>query len=569
MEQFLSWFKLICGLLGGMGAFLVGMNMMSDNMSRLAHGKMRTMLNKTAGNRFAGVGIGAGVTMVIQSSAATTVMVVGLVNAGVMTLFQATSIIMGANIGTTITAQIAALSTFDFTSALFILACMGVFMSMLAKNEKVKIIGEICAGLGLIFVGLDFMSSAMSLDSNPEMKALIEGALTVIQNPFLLLLVGVVFTAAIQSSSAVTTIVIAMAVSGFVIGGTGDGVYYVVIGSNIGTCVTALISSIGANTNAKRASMIHLLFNCFGSVIFMIFLLIWNAIGGVGNSFSELVLNRLFPEMYGTQIAMFHTLFNVVCTALFLPFAKGFVWLAEHIIPDKKKTDAPEEELLVLPDARLLKNPSVALGFMYEKTGKTFTYAMQSLTVAMNAFLNKDVTVKEKVQKMNAALVQVNKQDVDYLVKISSQALTLSDEQTISNLHYVFNDIMRIGELADNVTKYTGHYADDNLVFSDEFLTMLKEMYGKIERLANLSLEVYTSKDVSKLAEVDALEDEIDKDRRHLGARHIVRLNEGKCQPQNSNVFINLVGNLERAADHITYIAHSIENDGKNKVISA
>ena len=547
---------LVLQLLGGLGAFLIGMEMMSDSMSRLAHGKLRSMLNKAAGNRFAGVGIGAAVTVIIQSSSATTVMVVGLVNAGIMTLFQATSIIMGANIGTTITAWIASLGSLDVSSFLLVLSVVGVFMAMLAKNEKVKVIGNVLAGLGLIFVGLAFMSDAMDPDLHPEIMDAITFALESVNNPFLLLLIGVVATGIVQSSSAVTSIVVMLASAGALFGGSGDGVYYVVIGSNIGTCVTALLSSIGANANARRAAVIHLLFNCFGAVIFTIFLLCWQPFG---TTFTDTVLNRLFPGQHQFQIALFHTLFNVTCTCIFLPFAKGFVRLANLLVRDKKGAAAQQTDILGDLDERLLRQPSVALGHLYQQMGKMITYSMATLTEAFEAFISKNTSAKEDVQARNARLSDANRAAVEYLVKLSASSLVLEDEKTISSMHYVLNDIVRIGELADNVTKYTDHYEKDGLVFSSEFLNMTQEMFDKIKKLYAVSLAAFTEKDFGKLKDVDAIEDEIDNYRRTLVNKHIKRLNEGKCQPQNSSVFINLVGNLERAADHLTYIAHSIE----------
>ena len=546
-------------LLGGLGAFLIGMNMMADSLSHLSQGKLRTMLNKTTNNRFAGVGVGLGVTAIIQSSSSTTVMVVGLVNAGVMTLLQATPVIMGANIGTTVTAFIATLGNLPIADFFYLCAIVGVFMTMLCKKDKLKLTGNILAGIGLIFVGLDFMSSALSMDKNPEMKETFTNVLGYVQNPILLLLLGAVITAIVQSSSTVTSLVIILAAGGMVIGGEGDGAYYVIIGSNIGTCATALLSSIGANVNARRAALIHLMFNCFGAVIFTSFLLLWSL---SGTAFSEVVLAPLAPGEVEIQIAMFHTLFNVVCTCLFLPFSKYMVWLAERIIRDKKGAEEEAEEkreLLAVPDERLLKNASIALGFLYQKTGKVFTYAVNALDASVNAFLNKDLSVKDKINEVNGDLTQICKQNVDYLVKISQTSINFEEEKTVSALHNVLGDILRIGELADNVTKYTRHYVEDNLVFSEEFLTMVKEMMEKIKRLYQLSLDTYLDKDIEKLKEVDELEDEIDKARRALSNAHLNRLKEGKCQPQNSNTFINLVGNLERAADHITYIAHSIE----------
>lgn len=551
---FMEYVYLILELCGGLGAFLIGMEMMSDSMSRLAHGRLKSMLNKTANNRIAGVGIGAATTMIIQSSSATTVMVVGLVNAGIMTLFQATAVIMGANIGTTITAWIASLGSLDVSAFLLILAVVGVFMTMFAKNEKAKVVGNVLAGLGLIFVGLKVMSDSMD---NPDILNVIRDALSVVKNPFLLLLIGIVATGIIQSSSAVTSIVVVLATSGVLIGGTGDGVYYVVIGSNIGTCVTALLSSIGANANARRAAVIHLLFNCFGAIIFTIFLLCWQPFD---TSFSETVLEKIFPGNHQFQIAFFHTLFNVTCTCIFLPFAKGFVKLANLLVRDKKGAARKEEaEALLDLDERLLRQPSVALGHLYQEVGKLITYAVDTLTEAFEAFIKKDTSAKKDVQERNAKLSDANRAAVAYLVKLSASSLVMEDEKTISGLHYVLNDIVRIGELADNVTKYTDHYENDGLVFSGEFLSMTQEMYEKIRKLYAASLAAFLDKDFSKLKEVDEIEDEIDNYRRTLVNRHIKRLNEGRCQPQNSSVFINLVGNLERAADHLTYVAHSIE----------
>ena len=545
--------NLILQMLGGMGCFLVGMELMSENMSRLAHGGLKSLLNKTANNRLAGVGIGTAVTAIIQSSAATTVMVVGLVNAGIMTLFQATAIIMGANIGTTITAWIASFGTVDIAKFFFLLAIVGAFMMMLCKKDRPKTIGTILAGLGLIFVGLAYMSDAMGDD---RIRELITPVFEAVKNPILLILIGAVVTALIQSSSAVTSIIIVLAARGVVIGGVGDGVYFAIIGSNIGTCVTALLSSIGASPNARRAALVHLMFNCFGAVIFTIFLCLFLPFE---TSFSELVLTKMFPESIEWQISFFHTFFNVTCTIIFLPFAKLFVKLANVLVREKPADEAKEKEVVGDLDERLLLQPSVALEHLYQGTGKMLAFAMGTLDEAVDAFLKKDTSVKEDVAKRNARLSEANREAVQYLVKLSASAPVIEDEKTISSMHYVLNDIVRIGELADNVTKYTDHYENDGLIFSGEFLSMTEEMYGRIRALYSRASEAYLHRDFAALKEVDEMEDGIDMDRRRLVNQHIKRLNEGKCQPQNASVFINLVGNLERAADHITYIAHSIE----------
>ena len=305
----------------------------------------------------------------------------------------------------------------------------------------------------------------------------------------------------------------------------------------------------------------HFLFNCLGAIIFSFFLLGWK---WAGSSFTGVVLDRVFPPMpsgepnYQFQIAFFHTLFNVICTCIFLPFAKGFVWLANRIVREKKKK--PQEDRIIGDlDARLLLQPSVALSHLYQEVGKMLAYAMGTLDLAFGAFLEKDTDAKEKVQERNKKLAEANREAVQYLVKLSASAPAFEDEKAISSMHYVLNDIVRVGELADNVTKYTDHYVNDPLVFSEEFLTMIKNMYDKIGELYTVCDKAFLERDYMALKEVDAVEDVVDKMRRELVNQHIKRLNEGRCQPQSASVFINLVGNLERAADHLTYIAHSIE----------
>ncbi len=555
--------KIVMQILGGMGTFLVGMKILSENMTKIAHGRLRKMLSRTAKSRFAGVGIGAAVTVLGQSSAFTTVMVVGLVNAGIMTLFQATSIIMGANIGTTLNAWVIAIGGSDITVLFLGLAAVGILMTMFSKKEKVVTAGLVIASFGLIFVGLKFMSGALSFEKGTAEYAAISGVLTAIKNPALLLLLGIAITALVQSSTAVNAIILTMATSGLTIGGGGNAALYIIIGSNIGTCVTALISSLGATPNAKRAALVHFMFNLFGAIIFMIVLVCWKG-------FADTVLAGIFPAgsmtlgetdmAAGMQIAFFHTLFNVTSTLLFLPFVKGFVWLAEHIVRVRKEgTQPPVAELISEPDERLLRQPSVALDYLYQETGKMLAYAMDTLDISFTGFMAKDTGAAEKVQEHNRALAAANKVGSAYLVRLSASPLVIEEEKTVSTLHYVFSDIMRIGELADNLTKYTRHYVDDGLVFSDEFLGLIRVMFENVRNLYTLSLAAFLSRDRNALGAVDRLEDEIDRERKDLLDRHIKRLNEGKCQPQNSSVFISLVGNLERAADHITYIAHSIE----------
>ena len=537
----------VVSLLAGLGAFLFGFKVLSDNIEKLATNRLRSWFDKTGKSRLAGVGIGTAVTAIIQSSSATTVMVVGFVNAGLMSLFQATTVIMGANIGTTITAYIASMAEIPLIEFVTIFTCIGVFMNMLSKREKVKTIGLMLAGLGLVFLGLEYMSGAMSIYRE---SAAFKDFLQTVSNPFLLLLIGVVFTAIVQSSSAVTSLIIVMVSQGLIIGNGGNDVLFLVLGSNIGTCITAILSSIGANTNAKRASLIHLMFNVFGSVIFTVFLLLWP-------SFMQDTLMSWFPGAAGLQIALFHTFFNVVCTCLFLPLANVFVKIATKLIRDKKG-GAPAGDMLLLDD-RFITTPSVAVNQANKAAARMADIAMESLHTAFAGFIAGDESAKEKVDELNTRVADMEKRIVSYLIKISASDLSLNDERIISAIHHSTSDIIRISELADNLTKYTRNCKRDGIEFSQGVLRSLEDMYAKIDELYKNTLDVFDRKDITAIKAVDRVEDEIDAARKAMIADHIRRLNEGKCKPSSSSIYINLVGNLERAADHLTYVAHAFD----------
>lgn len=538
----------VVSLLAGLGAFLFGFKVLSDNIEKLATNRLRSWFDKTGKSRLAGVGIGTAVTAIIQSSSATTVMVVGFVNAGLMSLFQATTVIMGANIGTTITAYIASMAEIPLIEFVTAFTCVGVFMNMLCKSDKVKTIGLMLAGLGLVFLGLEYMSNAMSIyKDSPEFR----NFLTTVSNPFLLLIIGLIFTAIVQSSSAVTSLVIVMVGQGLVIGNGGNDVLFLVLGSNIGTCITAILSSIGANANAKRASLIHLMFNVFGSVIFTVFLLCWP-------TFMQDTLVTWFPNAAGLQIALFHTFFNVVCTCIFLPMANIFVKIATRIIPGKKGAGETAGDSVLL-DERFITTPSVAVSQANKAASRMAELAMQSMTIALDGFLAGDESRKAQVDELNARVADMEKRIVAYLIKISASDLSLTDERLVSSIHHATSDIIRISELADNVTKYTRNCKRDNIEFSAGVLKSLQEMYAKIQLLYKKTLEVFDKKDITAIKAVDEVEDSVDASRKEMVKDHIRRLNEGKCKPESSGVFINLVGNLERAADHLTYVAHAFD----------
>ena len=540
-------FYAVIKILAGCGAFLLGFKLLSDNLEKIAGNRLKALFNKTSEKKLVGVGMGAVTTAVVQSSSITTVMVVGFVNAGIMTLNQATAVIMGANIGTTITAQIVALQSFDVETLFMSLIFIGVFMEMFSKSDKIKSCGLAFAGLGLVFMGLSVMSDTMKVytDANPSIHAMLEK----VTNPFLLLGIGIGLTALVQSSSAVTTIVITMAAQGLIIGGGGNSALYIILGSNIGTCVTALISSVGANANARRASLIHLMFNVFGAVIFMILLLCWP-------TFQQNTFEKWFPYP-STQLAMFHTLFNCVCTILFLPFTKVLVKVATILIPDKKKKTEGEATFM---DKRFLSTPALAINQLTKETFRMADMAMETLQTAFNGFIERDITAVEKVVSENEEISRLSEQISDYLVQVSASGISLSDEKLVSALHNDVGDIVRIAELADNLTKYTRKEVSDNLVFSAGVGENISSMYDLLRKQYELVKKIALEKDYSLMSESDKLEDDVDNMRRDLIADHIARMSRGECRPENNTVFINLVSNLERIGDHLSYIAHSTDN---------
>ena len=537
----------VISLLGGIGSFLLGFKILSDNIEKLANRGLRKILAYASKNRFIGVLIGMVVTAVIQSSSATTVMIVGFVNAGVMNLFQATSMIMGANIGTTITAQIVALESFDFSKFAVALAFIGMFMEMLCKKEKHRTIGLSFAGLGLVFLALQFMSSSMKIFRDAPA---VTNLLTSINNPFLLLFIGVALTALVQSSSAVATIVISMVSAGLSIGSSPNSVLFLILGTNIGTCVTALISSIGASTNAKRTSVIHLLFNVFGTAVFLVVLLLWK-------DFAAVTLKKWFSHE-STQIAMFHTIFNVISTLIFLPFIKVFIKLSTIFVKEKK-----EDVRVTYLDDRFLNTPSIAVMQATREVIALGKEAMNALDLSLDGFLKRNVDDSKVVFKHIDNVEEYNKEIIAYLVNISSKEISIHDENKVSALHTVVNDLIRESEIADNVVKYTRFVIEKDINFSDQVYQSISELKNLLsEQFINVE-KILIEKDYSVLDKVVEIENKIDNMRTDLIDGHIKRLEEGKCKPQSSGVFINLVSNLERAGDHLNYIVDVWSNKGR------
>ena len=548
-EEIMQLIGSLIWLLAGVGVFIVGMNFMSEALEKSAGEGMKKMLGRISNNRFSGVGIGAGVTAIIQSSSATSVMVIGLVNAGVMTLMQATPIIMGANIGTTITGVLVALKNDYFNMLMYLSAFAGVMMGFF-KKEKIKIAGLLCSGLGLIFVGLNVMSSEQAF-GNPLVEAMFQGIFAVIDFPLLLILVGVIFTALIQSSSAATGVVITMV-------GTGvlplDFALFIVLGANIGTCVTALLASVGANANSKRVALIHFTFNVIGTVIFTA--VVW--------IFREPVVNLLVSMFPGSdsmslqmRVSVFHVIFNVTTTCVLLPFISQLVSYSCKVIKDKKA----DENALVLRyvDDRLLTMPTVALMQVKKEMDYMFALVEENISLSFAAMKTEDIGNGDKIIANEAVIDFTNSTLTRFLIKLSS-VVEQSDELVIGSYFHVLNDLERIGDHAENFYEIAAAMSAKKIEFSANALEDIKKMCGKVIRMLDISKDAFDNLNKSELPELEVLEDEIDGMKKRLTASHFARLADGDCSMDVSPYYSSAIAGLERVADHLVNIGFSIVN---------
>lgn len=546
-------FLCILALLAGSGVFMAGMNMLSSNLEKIAGNKMKSLLGKISNNRFAGVGIGASVTAIIQSSAATTVMAIGFVNAGVMTLMQATAIIMGANIGTTVTGLLVSLSSFDISLYFSVFTFIGIMM-MFIKNDKVKIIGGILAGLGLLFVGLDLMSNAFN---DPAIKEFFIEIFTSINFPLLLILCGIVFTALLQSSSAATGLVIVMVGNGAI---DVSSALFIILGSNIGTCVTAIIASIGTTTNAKRTAFIHLAFNVIGTIIFTIF--IW-----IFTPYIVSFLDAIFPNNGEMQIALFHIIFNVTTTLLLLPFIKWLVRLAELVIREKKKESAPAFTLKYVDD-RLLKTPPIALMQVKKEVEYMASLANENLERSFDVIFLKDKTKIDKVYEVEEHINFMNNALTKYLIKLSS-LVNSDEEKIIGSYFHVLNDIERIGDHAENFMEVGIKLIENNLSFSKEGEEEVKTMYSKVLAMYDLAIEGFDDVKKNHLKELDKYEQQLDDMKDDLSSSHFDRLADGKCSIEMGDMFYSIISGLERVGDHLVNVGYSIFNPTGSQTLNA
>ena len=534
----------ILTLLTGIGVFIAGMNMMSSGLEKSAGRGMKTLLGTISTNRFAGVGTGIAATAIIQSSSATSVIVIGFVNAGIMTLSQAASIIMGANVGTTVTNALVALSgsSFDIDVYMMALAFIGVMM-MFLKNEKIKNIGSILCGLGVLFVGLDLMSSAFK--GGAEITEFFTNLFEVIRFPLLLIVVGVVFTALMQSSSAATGIVIVM-VGGKVMG--VDSAMYIVLGATIGTCITSTLASMGAGVNAKRTAFIHLMINVVGTAIFTA--IIWPL-----QDYIVVLLERINEPMW--QITVFHIVYKVLLTVVLLPFVKQIVAVAERVIKEKPTED--EKRKLKYVDDRLLKSPAVALMQVKKEVEYMATLAKQNLEKSLEGIITGNEKLSAEIYEREKVINFTNNAVTKYLIKLSP-LVEESAEQIIGSYFHVLNDLERIGDHAENFHEIGVQMKSAGLSFSEKAKNELREMYQKVFEMFDIAVSAFDNLSSERLDELTAMENEVDALKKKLNSSHVTRLASGDCSMDHSPYFFSAVAGLERVADHLVNVGYSILN---------
>ncbi len=540
----------VLSLIGGLALFLFGMNTLSGALEKLAGGKLEKWLEKLTSNPVKGVLLGAGVTALIQSSSATTVMMVGFVNSGIMKLRQVIGVIMGANIGTTMTSWLLSLTSLEGDSIFVqllkpasftpILAIIGIGLTMFSKSDKKHNIATILLGFAVLMFGMEAMSDAVKpLAEEPKFREL----MVMFSNPFLGVLAGALLTAIIQSSSASVGILQAVADS---TGGVTHGTALpILLGQNIGTCVTALISSIGANKSAKRVAVVHLLFNVMGTVVFLSLFYLLNAF--LQFSFMEMPL-------LGTSIPIIHTTFNVLATLLFLPFTKQIEKLAELIVRDNPNDDSEDSKVPIL-DERLLNTPSVAIEQCRNVAIKMARITRKTINSSID-------TLTEYEQKMTADIMEAeNLIDIyedkigSYLLKISSKDLSEHDSRVVSKLLHTIGDLERISDHACNVVEAAEEMYQKKIKFSDDALKEISVITSAVQEILDKTIEAFVNNDIELAKQVEPLEDVIDQLRTDLKTRHIERLREGRCTVELGFILSDLLTNLERVSDHCSNIA--------------
>lgn len=518
-------------LCGGLALFLYGMSLMSSGFEKTAGDRLRGWLGMLTNKRLVGVLVGTGVTAVIQSSSATTVMVVGFVNAGLMTLKQAVGVIMGANIGTTVTGLIIAIKL-TMIAPVFLLA--GVIMILFVKKRSVENLGYVVAGFGMLFLGMSLMSNSFSaLKDAPWFINLI----TSMNKPLFGVLIGAVLTAIIQSSSAFTGILIALAFQGLI---GIDAAFPLVLGSNVGTCITAALASIGTSANARRAAFIHFIFNLAGVVVFLLL--------SIFISWPDVMAALAGPKTQW-QISFFHVIFNVVNTAMFLPFADKLVWFAEKLIP-MHEDEASKALRLEYIDERMFTSPALIVPQLLLELERMLGLVKKNLTNSIDAFINLDASKAEQLREREETINYLYHELTQVLVKASAFDLSKKDHVIVGELYHVISDLERIGDHAENIIEYVEIAISNKLTFSQSALDEVRQMSAEVLKLFELSTKAYMERDFSKIDDAYIIEHEVDNMQKVFKENHIRRLNDGECSPHSSMIFTDLLTDLERMGDH-------------------
>ena len=551
---------------GGIGMFLYGMNTMADGMQRSAGGKMKKLLGYLTSNRLLAIIVGAVITAIIQSSGATTVMVVGFVNAGLMTLVQAVGVIMGANIGTTITAQIVSLGQLGDAAKVMnpsfyapFLIGIGAFVILFSKKDKVKNAGEIIVGIGLLFEGLTFMSSSIAPYTDAPIFS--QAFQIVGSNPFLGILIGIIVTAVLQSSSASVGILQTLALNGVV---TTNAAIYITLGQNIGSCVTALISSAGTTRTAKRAACMHILFNIAGALLF----------GTVG-----FILFSIYPALAAhnitsVEISVFHTFFNITCTLVMFPFANLLVKISGLIVRENEKQDdfaeleakdAVAAEIARHFDSRLLGQPSVAVETAKNEVIAMGNLALDNIKYAAEATQKNDQTMVDKVYEIEHKVDLYEKYLTDFLIKVNNLSITQEQHLLVKNLFHAIIDIERVSDHAENIAELAKYKIEHQIIFSEKGTQELNQLWDKVVHCFEEAVKARGTGSRQAIQNVLRIEDEVDDLEEELRNKHIERLSAGLCIPSNGVVFLDILSNLERMSDHANNIVDCIQEENTAK----
>lgn len=543
--------------MGGLGLFLYGMNTMADGMQKSAGSRMSQFLGMLTNNRFMAVLLGAVITAIIQSSGATTVMVVGFVSAGVLNLTQAVGVIMGANIGTTITAWIVSMNQLGDAYSIFqpsfcapLLVGIGAVLLLFVKKQKTRTIGEILVGLGMLFIGLDFMSNAISPYTDAPIFS--EAFRVLGNNPFLGMIIGALVTALLQSSSASVGILQTLAMNGVV---TTNAAIFITLGQNIGSCVTALISSIGSSRTAKRAAAIHLSFNVIGSILF-----------GIASFLIFIAMPKIADHnITAVQISIFHTIFNLTNTCILFPFANQLVKLSGMLVPEEKKeseeTGDQESETMKHLDERIFESPAFAVETAAMEVVHMGQIAMENVQLAIDAVISKNVNKAKDVYKTEKTINNMEKMLTEYLVKINNLSLTEEQKIIVNNLFYSINDIERVGDHAENLAEQAEYMAEHEVTFSDTGISDLKVICQTAFQSFSHSIDARRRGDMDEVRKVIKYEDEVDALEEELREKHIERLSTGECSTAAGVVFLDLISNLERISDHAYNLAGYVKNE--------